>query len=420
MPPMSRAPSFAQRLPPWLLGLGLAAVFGVGVHGPAGDSAAPVAAAADSARTDAPYAVEVPPRPDPIAEAWREAASHPPRPRTAAEKEKGKDDGPRPWERPNTIASTSLCEKFPHNPVLLLGKKGSLDAGHAEYPSVVMARGLFWLFYSAYGAHHRWEIAAAVAPDGINWTKLGVVFAPDTTAAAWDSTTIAFPSVIVDPDAPPDERFRMWYAGKRGAPYDGFGYATSPNGRDWRRRGCVLAVGPRGDWDGAQIVDPCVVRAGGGYRMYYCGSRDADGLFAVGLALSGDGLNWVKYPDNPIYDLAGDKEHRGLYTADVMPRGDGSCILFASAPSPADEYEVHAVFSADGFSFKPEERQVVLAPSRDGTWDDAMVYGMDGLERGEYVYLWFNGIYDRNVTQGGEVGLARVKTSELLRLLAVH
>jgi hypothetical protein len=75
------------------------------------------------------------------------------------------------------------------------------------------------------------------------------------------------------------------------------------------------------------------------------------------------------------------------------------------------------VISPDGLTFEGEGRQVVLAPSRDGTWDDAMVYGMDGLERGDYLYLWFNGIYDRNVTQGGEVGLARVRTSDLLHLL---
>ncbi len=180
----------------------------------------------------------------------------------------------------------------------------------------------------------------------------------------------------------------------------------------------MLAVGLRGDWDGAQVVDPCVVRAGDGYRMYYCGARDADGLFAVGLALSADGIHWVKYPDNPIYELAASPGQAGIYTADVLLRADGSAILFASAPTRADEYEMHAVHSPDGFAFDPAGRQNVLAPSRDGTWDDAMVYGMNALERGDHVYLWFNGIYDRNVTQGGEVGLARVRTDELLRLLA--
>jgi len=403
---MSRAPSFRERLPAWFLSVGLGLAVTIGTP---------------STRAGDPYTIEVPPRPDPIAEAWREAESRPPEPRTTAgqRKGKGRDEAPRPWERPNLMASTSLCEKFPHNPVLLLGKKGTFDAGHAEYPSVVTSRGLFWLFYSAYGKRHRWEIAAAVAPDGINWTKLGVVFAPDTTAAAWDSTTIAFPSVIVDLDAPPDERFRMWYAGKRGDLYDGFGYATSPNGRDWHRRGRVLSTGPDGEWDGAQIVDPCVVRVGDGYRLYYCGSRDAHGLFAVGLAHSADGMNWVKYPDNPIYELAEGKGPTGLYTADVLLREDGSAILFASAPSRADDYEVHAVLSSDGLAFDPAGRQVVLAPSRDSTWDDAMVYGVEGLERGDHVYLWFNGIYDQNVTQGGEVGLARVRTDELLRLLTV-
>jgi hypothetical protein len=125
--------------------------------------------------------------------------------------------------------------------------------------------------------------------------------------------------------------------------------------------------------DGAQIVDPCVLRADTGYRLYYCGSRDADGLFAVGVALSADGINWVKHPDNPIYDPGADGAQSGLYTVEVVPREDGSSILFASAPTQEKVYEVHAVHSADGLTFNPDDRVVVLTPSRDGTWDDAMV-----------------------------------------------
>ncbi len=360
----------------------------------------------------AAYATRVPPPADPIAESWQRALAHPARPQRQAKS--GTKEGLPPWERRNTVASTSLFEKFPHNPVLALGKRGSLDAGHAEYPSVAAAGDIYWLFYSAYGAHYRWEIAAAVSPDGIAWTKLGAVLVP--AAAAWDSATVAFPSVIYDAAAAPEERFRMWYAGKRDVLYEGIGYATSANGREWRRHGCVLRVGAGGEWDGAQIVDPCVIAVDGGYRMYYCGSRDADSLFAVGMALSADGRSWVKYPDNPIYILTAAGGRTGLYTVDVVVHED-QYILFASAPTAEDEYEVHAVLSPDGFSFAPAGRQVVLAPSRDATWDDAMVYGVDVLERGGHFYMWFNGIYDRNVTQGGEVGLARAPTREVMRLL---
>lgn len=357
----------------------------------------------------APDSIGLPPVPDRLAAAWSRALAAPaPRPQAAGRH--GGDDDIRPWQRPNTAPSTTVFEKFPLNPVLGLGNKGSLDAGHAEYPSVVAVDDLLWMYYSAYGAHRRWEIAAAVSPDGISWTKLGVVFSPDTTAAAWDSTTIAFPCVLYAADAPPEERFRMWYAGKRGPRYEGIGLATSADGRAWRREGRVLAIGEAGAWDGVQVADPAVIAVDGGYRMYYCGAADPDGLFAVGVALSADGRSWVGRPDSPVYTEA--PASPGVYTVDVVRDGE-RFVLFVSAPGEGGDYEIRAIPSADGMSFDPGAGRVVLAPARDNTWDDAMVYGMDVVLFGGELYMWFNGIYARNVAQGGEVGFARASPAAL-------
>ena len=359
-----------------------------------------------------PDSIGLPPVPDRIAAAWgRALAAPPPRPQPAGQ-HRG-DDDVRPWQRPNTAASTTVFEKFPSNPVLRLGNKGSLDAGHAEYPSVVAVDDLLWMYYSAYGAHRRWEIAAAVSPDGISWTKLGVVFSPDTTAAAWDSTTIAFPCVLHTAGAPPAERFRMWYAGKRGPRYEGIGFATSADGRAWRREGRVLAIGEAGAWDGVQVADPAVIAVDGGYRMYYCGAVDPDGLFAVGVALSADGRSWVKMPDNPVYTAG--PASPGVYTVDVIRDGVGF-ILFVSAPGDGGDYEIRAIPSADGLVFDPAAGRVVLRPARDNSWDDAMVYGMDVVPSGGELFMWFNGIYARNVAQGGEVGFARATQAALAQL----
>jgi len=274
-----------------------------------------------------------------------------------------------------------------------------------------------WMYYSAFGAKHRWEIAAAQSPDGIHWTKIGSVLAPDTTAtpgaAVWDSSTVAFPCVLYAPDGPPEERFRMWYSGKSGALYDGIGYATSGDGLHWTRAGRVMGAGGAGEWDAAQVVDPAVIPVDGGYRMYYCGSRDADGYFQVGLALSADGRSWVKYPENPIVKFGGNPS--GIYTLDVLRDADGY-TLFVSQPNAAREFEMFALRSVDGLTWNSGDAQMVLAPSRDGTWDDQMVYGMEAMELGEQVYLWFNGIYARSVPKGGEVGLARIGRGELRRL----
>jgi len=333
---------------------------------------------------------------------------------------KKKEEPAPPWARPNTGTSSAIGEKFAWNPVLPLGKRGSIDSGQAEYPSVVFVGDTAWMYYSAFGARHRWEIAAAQSPDGIHWTKIGTVLAPDTTAAVaavWDSATVAFPCVLYSSEAPPAEQFRMWYAGKSGALYDGIGYATSPNGRDWTRAGRVLAAGGDGEWDKSQVVDPAVVPVEGGYRMYYCGARDADGYFQIGLALSSDGRNWVKYPDNPIVKFGGNPS--GAYTLDVMKDADGY-MLFVSLPNAAREFEMFALHSVDGVTWDSTARQMVLAPSRDGTWDDQMVYGMEAVELGDQVYLWFNGIYARNVPKGGEVGIARIGQGELRKLFGVE
>jgi predicted GH43/DUF377 family glycosyl hydrolase len=224
--------------------------------------------------------------------------------------------------------------------------------------------------------------------------------------------------VIYSTEAPPEERFRMWYSGKRGDLYEGFGLATSPDGRQWRREGRVLALGGPGEWDSAEIVDPSVIVVDGGYRMYYCGARAAGRAYSAGVALSVDGRNWTKLPENPLYPLEG--EETSIYTVDVIRHGDGrgGFVLFASQPDADESYEVHAVHSDDGIHWDLSTRYIVLAPSRDNTWDHKVVYGMDVVPYGEQLYMWFNGMYSHGLTRGGQVGLARVSAFSLDQLLS--
>jgi hypothetical protein len=109
-----------------------------------------------------------------------------------------------------------------------LGKKGSLDAGHAE-PERRHGGGST-VFYSAYGA----TIAGRSRPRWRGRHQLDQArrrLRPDTTTAAWDSTTIAFPSVIYDAGRLPASASAC-VCREAGRPLRRFGYATSPNGRD--------------------------------------------------------------------------------------------------------------------------------------------------------------------------------------------
>ncbi|MGD8395439.1 MAG: hypothetical protein PVF43_08195 [Candidatus Eiseniibacteriota bacterium] len=320
-----------------------------------------------------------------------------------------------PYRRHNLGPSTTLFEKYARNPVLRIGTEHGYDSGHSEYPCVVEVGDSLWAYYAAFGAGGHWAIAAAHSRDGIHWTKAGVVLEPDSTAGAWDGATNAFPSVMYVPEAAPDERFRLYYAGKSGALYEGIGLALSADGIHFVRHGRVLSPGGAQEWDGTQIVDPSVLRVGDGYRMYYCGSRTREGLFRVGVALSVDGVQWVKYPDNPVYAI-GPERGRGIYTVDVVQGSEGF-LLFESTPDSEGFYDIYAVASENGLAFDPTWRRLVLTASHDGTWDHVMVYGMDVLVRHGRVFMWFNGIHRKMVTRGGQIGLARTGLAALERYL---
>jgi predicted GH43/DUF377 family glycosyl hydrolase len=325
----------------------------------------------------------------------------------AAQTWPGDDGGGPPYQRRNRTSSCTIFAKFSDNPVVTLGN--DLDSGHAEYPGVVAVGDSLWMFYAAFGQAGRWSIALATSIDGRSWQKRGEVLAPDPSATAWDGGSVAFPCVLHDPDARNGERFRMYYAGKRSCRYAGIGLATSPNGLDWRRRGRVVTLGDAGAWDSHEIVDPAVVKNREGYRLYYCGSGREGTGYAIGLAESRDGVSWTKRGQEPLYVLDGRSR---LYTIDVLATGDGY-LLFESSSDPEGFAHVFALHSRDGIHFDPAARRRVLSPSRDGSWDHVMVYGMETLMWRGRLCMWFNGIYRRMVTPGGQVGFASTDPDSL-------
>ena len=90
--------------------------------------------------------------------------------------------------------------------------------------------------------------------------------------------------------------YKMWYE----AIYDGgqasIWYAESQNGISWNTIGSgpVLTKGDPGSWDDLSIVPSVVLKVNNQYRMYYMGCRDTYSELSIGLAISSDGINWVK------------------------------------------------------------------------------------------------------------------------------
>jgi sucrose-6-phosphate hydrolase SacC (GH32 family) len=161
-------------------------------------------------------------------------------------------------------------------------------ANHVNDPSVVRVGDQYFMYYTRAGLDIRDEIAVATSPDGVRWTKRGIVLAP-SPAGAWDSLLIGRPSVLVEGGL-----FRMWYDGRKdvplGAPVGAdvpraanssrvVGYAESHDGFTWTRpeRAPVFAA----DAGGVHVS-----RVGDQYVMVY---ESHAGTF---VAVSQDGRQW--------------------------------------------------------------------------------------------------------------------------------
>jgi hypothetical protein len=144
--------------------------------------------------------------------------------------------------------------------------------------------------------------------------------------SSWDAAKTETPSVVYDPNAPEDRRFKMYYSGASGYHPRGFpdyqiGLAISSDGRTfkrlpmtespYRKEGLVLRVEDalpdvEGLMDGI-IADPEIALIDGVYHLWFSsfanGSGDSILAFGISHATSLDGIHWTPSPENPIPSL---------------------------------------------------------------------------------------------------------------------
>jgi predicted GH43/DUF377 family glycosyl hydrolase len=124
----------------------------------------------------------------------------------------------------------------------------------------------------------------------------------------WDGQWLDTPGVLWD-----GTEFKLYYYGDS-TYYDvldhtAIGMATSPDGVNWTKQGKVLEMGGPDDWDGHHVELPELYYDNeiGLYAMLYSGMDRVNyplaGFIRIGLALSFDGYNWMKWGNNPIMDV---------------------------------------------------------------------------------------------------------------------
>jgi predicted GH43/DUF377 family glycosyl hydrolase len=303
---------------------------------------------------------------------------------------------------PATAAIASAqWTKYEGNPVFGPGPSGSWDSSGVGTPSILFKAGHYELWYSGYsGPNSSYRIGFATSPDGVNWTRSQNN--PVLTAGspgAWDSGYVIVPHVVFH-----DGIYKMWYRGTddpTAGLHAGIGYATSTDGATWVKYGGnpVLTVGSDGSWDDEVLFSANVLIEGSTYKMWYSGVDETGSR--IGYATSPDGVNWTKYAGNPVLGLGspGSWDSTSVYYPNVLHNGSTYEMWYSGANGSA--YAIGYATSTDGVNWDryPENPVVTTGPA--DSWDSKYVLASTVIAQPGMVKMWYTGRDASNVNRIG-------------------
>lgn len=170
-------------------------------------------------------------------------------------------------------------------------------------------------------------IQHATSLNGTGWTlDIGQALSLPGDVNAWDSIRVETPSVLIDPTASADRRFKLYYAGAGGNTPAGFhdyqlGLAFSSDGSTFTRlsaaespygeAGAVLrsgeVLGQLDNYDYGIVADPDIQLIDGTYNLWFSSfaADDQNNTLAFGIshATSADGINWSADITSPVPSL---------------------------------------------------------------------------------------------------------------------
>lgn len=261
-----------------------------------------------------------------------------------------------------------------------LGNPGDSDDKSVESPTIIgPGDGSYEMWYRGQTYSDKiGRLMRATSPDGINWTKTGVVMLP---TEPYEGDKIDPMTVIYEQGI-----YKMWYGGEA---YGGCAcYATSTDGINWTK----YADNPvlrktSGNWDNEGAGGQCkVIKDGSKYLMYYKGyGSDAPGWTFYGLAESTDGIHWLKKGKvlSPEPQIGESTMFRNL----GIFRLDGTyCILYAMA----DNLHLFLASGKDGVHFT-RNGMVMLHGTMPGGYDEKWTTSPAVLVETGRVRMWYEG-----------------------------
>jgi predicted GH43/DUF377 family glycosyl hydrolase len=229
------------------------------------------------------------------------------------------------------------------------------------------------------------SIALVESQDGLAWGEPSIVLGPNR-ASGWEEE-VNRPVVIQE-----GGKYRMWYTGQaQGKSW--IGYATSVDGKTWKRAGDKPVLSPDQPWERVAVMCPHVLYDGQQklYRLWYSGGEQVEPN-AIGYATSKDGRKWAKDQKNPVFrpepKNAWEKER---VTACQVVRQGPWYVMFYIGFRDQEHAQIGLARSKDGITgWERHPANPIVRPGK-GQWDGDAVYKPYAILDGQRWLLWYNG-----------------------------
>lgn len=284
----------------------------------------------------------------------------------------------------NFVFAQTSWQRYAGNPVL--PPQAEWEAGGNINNTVVKVGNVYKHWFSGIGS--RFRVGMATSTDGINWQKSNTNPVLDIGAPGqFDSEHVYNPMVVYY-----DNLYWMWYAGNNGNSWQ-IGLATSKDGVQWNKHpnNPVLTVGLKGKWDDKHLTAPFVIRDGAVFKMWYRGeSTQFPGKGSTGYAESPDGVNWERYSGNPVFTPAASGwDSRSLTISPIIKR-DGKYEGWYGG-SDGSTSQIGYATSLDGINWQRYPNNPVLSPTRNGSWDGEQISSPFVLFEASVYKMWYSG-----------------------------
>lgn len=248
-------------------------------------------------------------------------------------------------------SATFAAEPGPFKFTDLPGLEASATVMRRDPSDIIKVGDTYYLWYTKGALFHGYDstIWYATSTDGRTWRERGESLARGGVGA-WDEQSVFTPSILVA-----EGKYWLYFTtvpkpftneGDRVTKSAiGLAVSDSPDG-PWKKfpEPILRCTDDVTQFDSMRVDDACLIKRDGAYWMYYKGRRwddtPANTMMGVAIAQKPAGP-YVRHPANPVV--------RGGHEVLVWPRGSGVMAMLNNGPVGIRRT---LQFAADGFSFK--------------------------------------------------------------------